>query len=147
MKTAILDFEIASKAYKPYTDGIEALQEKARNHYDKIDSLQNEAMMIAEAVKSLVLDDVTKNSNREKIQRLQQEAMLLDRTFKMDSDEEQKRLIMLAYDSISDIAKEYAISNGFNIVLNRSEVVYFDAELDITDKVIEVIKQKGEFKA
>jgi Skp family chaperone for outer membrane proteins len=143
MKIAVLDFEQVARCYKPYIDGVKALEQKAEDHRESLNGLQQEAEGILKSEENLVLDDATKQSNRERIQRLQQEAMIKDKTFKMEADQEQRQIIGDAYNGITSVVNEYISEGGdVEIVLNRSEVVFFKEEHDLTETIIGTLKAK-----
>lgn len=143
MKITVLDFEQVARCYKSYVDGIIELEKRSEQLREELEGLQSQAEQILASEQTIVLDDASKAANRERIQRLQQEAMLKDRTFKMDADEEQRRLVNLAFEGITSLVEELAESNdSIEMVLNRSEVVYFKDKHDITDVVIDTLKTK-----
>ena len=141
MNITVLDFEQVAKCYKPYVEGIYALEQRAQDHREAINSLQTEAEGIIKSEESLVLDDSTKQENRQRIQALQQEAMLKDQTFKADADETQRKLVGEAYEGITNVVNKFVSdSDDVDMVLNRSEVVYFSEDNNITEKIIEELK-------
>jgi len=152
MKIKILDFEKVARCYKPYIDGITILEKRSNDLSEELGNFQKQAqeIMANASGNGLVLDEATLQSKQqeaqEQVQRLQQEAMLKDRTFKQEADEEQRRLVTEAYTGITDIVNEFiSIGNDVEIVLNRSEVVFFKEEHDLTNTVIEILKEKSLF--
>jgi len=144
MKIKVLDFEQVAVCYKPYVDAVTALEDKGTKLREELTSMQTEAMSLMVPEEGAPeLDDTQKAENQQKFQRIQQEAMLKDKSFKMEADEEQRRIVMMSYDGISAIVKKHVESNDeVDVVFNRSEIVYYKPEADLTQTVI---KESGDY--
>lgn len=142
MNIKVLDFEQVATCYKPYVEGIKQLEEKANSHREEMGKIQEEAMSLMESAQQK--DDEEKAQQaQQQFQSLQQKAMMADKQFKQFADDEQRSLIDVAFKGITEIVQEHVESNkDVDIVLNRSEVVYYGPESSITDKVIEMIKSR-----
>jgi len=142
MKIKVLDFEQVAVCYKPYVDAITALEVKGSELRTELTAMQTEAMALMENDPEVTIDEDTKIANQQKFQSLQQEAMMKDKNFKMEAEAEQRKIVMMSYDGISDLVHKYVESNPeVDTVLNRSEVVFFKPENDLTQTIIDAIKE------
>lgn len=149
MNITVLDFEKVARCYKPYVDGITELEIKSEETHNKINEIQEKARMIMSESNDETLtlnEDILENKKQQAqtdIQVLQQEAMFIDQDFKKEADEKQKVLVEEAYKGITDIVNDFiSKNNGVDMVLNRSEVVFFKEEYEITDDIIKLLEEK-----
>jgi Skp family chaperone for outer membrane proteins len=154
MKIKVLDFEQVAVCYKPYVDAVSELETKGSKLREELQAMQTEAQAVQNEAMTLMnpedgteiseVDNATITANQQKFQTLQQDAMLKDKNFKQEADEEQRRIVMMSYDGISALVAKYTEANSdVDTVLNRSEVVYFKPENDLTQTIIEMIKESN----
>ena len=87
----VLDFEQVAVCYKPYVDAITELETKGNKLREELTSMQEEAMSLMNP-EGEQPDEATMAENQQKFQSLQQEAMLKDKNFKMEAQEEQRKI-------------------------------------------------------
>ena len=92
--------------------------------------------------KSLILDDATNQKNQMRFKELQNKAMQAESEFRSNIVARQNEEVEKNFQQIMDIVQEYSIENSLDLVVNKSTVVYVNPKLEITQQIIEVVKQK-----
>ncbi len=145
MKISILDFESVLKNYLPYHESLKKIQSNKQEFSDKIDQIKTEMERIVKSSQSLILDDNTKVKNANRFKELQSQGISLEAEFRNNISELQNNELDKNFKEIQDIASEYSTLNGYDIVLNKSQVVFLKEEFDITNDIISLVKEKGFF--
>ena len=82
------------------------------------------------------------NADNAKLQKMQNDAQNylagLQQTIQNEMTQSQIQL----QDSIENFMKVYAKKKGFDMVLNKSAVLYIDPKYDVTDEVIEGLNKR-----
>jgi Skp family chaperone for outer membrane proteins len=69
--------------------------------------------------------------------------MKLDQDFKRKLKEMSDELNTNVYDQLAVIVNEWANDNSINLVMGKMEVIFNTDNIDATEQMLEVIKQKG----
>ena len=88
------------------------------------------------------LNEESVNADNAKLQKMQNDAQNylagLQQTIQNEMSQSQIQL----QDSIENFMKVYAKKKGFDMVLNKSAVLYIDPKYDVTDEVIEGLNKR-----
>ena len=142
MTTHILDFEEVLRNFEPYHVSLKSIQKEKKEFSELIDAIKVEMETILSGSKSLILDDATNQKNQMRFKELQNKAMQAESEFRSNIVARQNEEVEKNFQQIMDIVKEYSIENSLDLVVNKSTVVYVNPKLEITQQIIEVVKQK-----
>lgn len=93
----------------------------------------------------LVVDDASQKRDVEKFKKLQEKLMKLDIEFKNKLKEMSDELNSSTYDQLSVIISEWATENSIDLITGKMEVVFNKPDIEVTEQIIELIKQKDLF--
>jgi Skp family chaperone for outer membrane proteins len=79
----------------------------------------------------------------ESFRQIQEKLMKLDQDFKRKLKEMSDELNTNVYDKLSVIIEEWAKNNSINLVMGKMEVIFNTDDIDATEQILEVIKEKG----
>ena len=142
MTTHILDFEEVLRNFEPYHVSLKSIQKEKKEFSELIDAIKTEMETILSGSKSLILDDATNQKNQMRFKELQNKAMQAESEFRSNIVARQNEEVEKNFQQIMDIVQEYSIENSLDLVVNKSTVVYVNPKLEITQQIIEVVKQK-----
>ena len=142
MTTHILDFEEVLRNFEPYHVSLKSIQKEKKEFSELIDAIKVEMETILSGSKSLILDDATNQKNQMRFKELQNKAVQAESEFRSNIVAKQNEEVEKNFQQIMDIVQEYSIENSLDLVVNKSTVVYVNPKLEITQQIIEVVKQK-----
>ena len=142
MTTHILDFEEVLRNFEPYHVSLKSIQKEKKEFSELIDAIKVEMETILSGSKSLILDDATNQKNQMRFKELQNKAMQAESEFRSNIVARQNEEVEKNFQQIMDIVQEYSIENSLDLVVNKSTVVYVNPKLEITQQIIDVVKQK-----
>ena len=144
MEIRVLDFDILTKNYKNYQDGINNIAGEKNQFISKLGPIKTEMENIINAAKSgLVLDPNTQKQKEQKFSELQQEAMMIDGDFKARMRELHDTLNKTTFDELSAFVDEWAKENSIDLITGKMEVVFANDKFDSTNDILEILKSKG----
>lgn len=144
MELRVVDFDILTRNYKNYQDGIRNLSEVRNSFITKLDPLKNEMeKIIKEANSGLIMDEKSQRESEKKFNELQEGAMAIDSEFKSTMKKAQDELNRVTYDELSDIIDEWSDANNVDMVIGKMEVVYLKEKFEVTNEVLESLKAKN----
>jgi Skp family chaperone for outer membrane proteins len=143
MNTYILDFEEILKNFIPYHESLKEIKKEKQDFSDLIENIKKEMETIANSSKSLILDDSTSQKNQIRFRELQTKAIKAESEFRSNIVIKQNEELEKNFKQIIDIVEQYSKSNNIDLVVNKSSVVYVNPELEITSKIIDLIKEKS----
>src|ERR1035437_5165323 len=143
MKIYTINFETLVKVYSPYIDAVKSLEGEKKTHLAKMDVYKSEMQSIIDSSQTLILDEKTKKEKMEKFGNLQNEASKQDGEFRRILSKKQDEILKRIYLSITEMVTDFSTANNIDMVINNSEVIYFSSNMDITDKIIAIIKEKN----
>jgi Skp family chaperone for outer membrane proteins len=141
MTIKVVNFEILSRHYKNYQDGITKISDTKKEFIERLDPFKKEMELI-----------ITKANNGEKLseeqeakfQEFQSQAVEIDEDFKFTMRKMNDELSKAIYSDLSNFINEWTTSNTeVDLVIGSTEVVFLKEEHDVTEQVLEIIKQKG----
>ena len=143
MERRVLDFDILTKNYKNYQDGLNHIAGEKNHFITKLGPLKTEMESIINAAKSgLVLDPNTQRQKEQKFSELQQEAMLIDGDFKAKMRELHDALNKTTFDELSAFVNEWATENSIDLITGKMEVVFANNKYDATNAILDILKSK-----
>ena len=142
MTTHILDFEEVLRNFEPYHVSLKSIQKEKKEFSELIDAIKAEMETILSGSKSLILDDATNQKNQMRFKELQNKAVQAESEFRSNIVAKQNEEVEKNFQQIMDIVQEYSTENSLDLVVNKSTVVYVNPKLEITQQIIEVVKQK-----
>lgn len=142
MTTHILDFEEVLRNFEPYHVSLKSIQKEKKEFSELIDAIKAEMETILSGSKSLILDDATNQKNQMRFKELQNKAVQAESEFRSNIVAKQNEEVEKNFQQIMDIVQEYSTENSLDLVVNKSTIVYVNPKLEITQQIIEVVKQK-----
>jgi len=141
MTIKVVNFEILSRHYKNYQDGITKISDTKKEFIERLDPFKKEMEII-----------ITKANNGEKLseeqeakfQEFQSQAVEIDEDFKFTMRKMNDELSKAIYSDLSSFINEWTTLNTeVDLVISSTEVVFLKEEHDVTEQVLEIIKQAG----
>lgn len=144
MEIRVVDFDLLTKNYKNYQDGISNISEVKKSFLKKLDPIKKQMEEIINFANSgLILDNSTQKEKEETFRRLQDEAMLIDSDFKSTMKEMHNDLNKKTFDELTEVINQYTEENNeIDLVLGKMEVVFLKKNFEITNDILEILKQK-----
>ena len=143
MEIRVLDFDILTKNYKNYQDGIKRIAGEKNQFITKLGPLKNEMESIITAAKSgLILDPASQRQKEQRFSELQQEAMMVDNEFKSKMRELHDELNKTTFDELSEFVNEWAKENSIDLITGKMEVVFVSDKFDATNHILDILKEK-----
>lgn len=144
MKIRVVDFEILTRNYKVFIDGKIEQNNVKDKFLQKIEPLRKEMESIIKAANSpLIVDQQSQQKRMEKFKQLQEEAVGYDNDFKEEFKKMNETLTKKVYENLEAIITEWSQNNDVDIVTGKMEVVFSKPEFDITNDILEVLKEKN----
>jgi Skp family chaperone for outer membrane proteins len=143
MELRVIDFEVLTRNFQPYVDGYKEIESEKRKMLESVDPDKKELEAIIKRSQSgLVLDEASQKRDMESFRQIQDKLMKLDQDFKRKLKEMSDDLNTNVYDQLSVIVDEWAKANSINLVMGKMEVIFNTDDIDVTNQILEVIKQK-----
>lgn len=143
MKIYTVDFESIIKVYKPYIDASMELENEKNGHISIIEGYKKEMQDIINSSQTLILDEKLKKEKMEKFGKLQNEASKIDNEFRIRISKMQDEMMKKIYTQIEGIISDFSVKSSIDMVINKTEVIYSSAQVDITSTIIDLVKDKG----
>lgn len=146
MEIRVVDFEVLTKNYTNYQAGLRNLEEVRKSFVTRMDPIKNEMESIIKSVNNgLIIDRVSQEEKNAKFTELQEQAMAIDNEYKATVRNEQELLNKRTYEELEKIINEWAEDKQVDMVMGKMEVVFAKAAVDITDSILEIMKDKNVF--
>ena len=143
MEIRVLDFDVLTKNYKNYQDGLKNIAGEKNQFITKLGPIKTEMESIINSAKSgIVLDPNTQRQTEQKFSELQQEAMMIDGDFKARMRELHDSLNKTTFDELSTFVDEWARENSIDLITGKMEVVFANDKYDATGDILEILKSK-----
>jgi Skp family chaperone for outer membrane proteins len=146
MKTYILDFEEVLKNFTPYHESLRSIQKDKQDFADLIDGIKKEMETIINSSKSLILDDATNQKNQMKFRELQTKAVQAESEFRANIVTKQNDELEKNFQQIIEIVNDWSKENDIDLVVNKNTVVFVKPEFEITQKIVDLIKERGMYQ-
>lgn len=146
MEFRVVDFEVLTKNYKNYQEGIKNIENEKNEFIKSLDPVKKEMETIINQMSSgLIIDEKTQREKEERFRSLQEQAMGVDERFKREMKKLHEDLNKKTFDELSQIIDDYSKSNNIDLVIGKMEVVYLVDKFEITDQIVDVLKSKELF--
>ena len=146
MEIRVVDFDVLTQNYSRYQDGIKNMNEIRQAFVKRMDPIRQEMEAIVKSANSgLITDERTQQEKIARFGELQDQAMGIDNEFKTTMREEQDRLNKATYDELSSLITGWSEGKGIDMIMGKMEVVFAQPSVDITESILELLKEKGEF--
>jgi len=146
MEIRVIDFEILTRHYKVYRDGVDIINKEKEEFLESIEPIRKKMNnIISVASTGIIVDQKTQQERGEEFQRLQSELIELDGEFKQKIQKMRDDLNLKAYDGLSEIVTDWAKQNSIDLVSGKMEVVYSNLEYEATNDILEILKQRDLF--
>ena len=147
MQIRVVDFELVTKHFSTYQDGAEKIEQSKKEFIEKVDPYRREMQNILVAAQSgLIVDSMTQKQRTEKFQHMQKEIVELDKVFKGEVQRMRDELTTVTYKELEDYIVNFSKDKDFDCVIGKLEVVYCKEEFDITNQILEILKEKGVYR-
>lgn len=144
MELRVIDFEILTRNFQLYVDGYKEIESEKRRMLESIDPDKKEMDSIIKRSQSgIVLDEASQKRDMETFRQIQDKLMKLDMEFKRKLKDMSDDLNNNVYNELSIIIEEWAKANSINLVMGKMEVIFNTDDIDATEEIIEIIKEKG----
>lgn len=135
----VVNFETLSRHYKNYQDGISNITDVKKDFIAKLEPFKKELeSIINRSQGGEQLDDATQARFNE----LQEYAMGVDEEFKATMRKMNDELSKKIYSELEVFIKEWADKHEVDIVIGSTEVVFLIERHDVTEQVLEIIREK-----
>lgn len=146
MEIRVVDFEVLTRNYTNYQEGITKMEELRKSFVDRMEPIKTEMESIIKAANSgLIMDAKSQQENNEKFSMLQERAMSIDNEYKTTMRAEQDGLNKKTYNELETIITEWVDGKGIDLVMGRMEIVYANNNKDITEDILNVLREKNLF--
>jgi Skp family chaperone for outer membrane proteins len=140
MNIKVVDFEILSRHYVKYQEGITKIEEVKEEFVKRLDPFKNEMQELLKS--SMTADEETQKASAERFQILQEEGMMIDEEFKRKMRQMNDELSKDIYNDLERIITEWASSKDVDMVIGSTEVVFLKQEHYITSYIIDLLKER-----
>jgi len=146
MEIRVVDFDVLTKNYKNYQDGVKEMSDYRVNFIKKLEPVKAEMEAIIKAAQSgLIMDQKSQSEKEKTFAELQEKAMSYDNEFKTTMKQMQNDLNGRTYDELSVLITEWSEKNAIDLVMGKMEVVFVTKNNDITEDILNIIKEKNLF--
>ena len=146
MKLRVTDFEVITKNYSNYQEGIKRIEGEKKDFVKSLEPVKKEMESIISQMSSgIIMDETTQKEKEEKFRTLQEQAMNIDNQFKVEMRRLHDELNKKTFDELSEIIDEYSKQNDIDMVIGKMEVVFLKEEFEITNNILEILKEKNLF--
>ena len=143
MELRVVDFEILTKNYKNYQEGIKNIENEKQEFIKSLEPVKKEMEnIIAQMSSGIIMDEKAQMEKEEKFKSLQEQAVGIDNQFKVEMRRLHEELNKSTYDELSKIISEYSEANSIDLVIGKMEIVYLVDKFEITEQILEVLKEK-----
>lgn len=140
----IADFGELTRHYYKYKEGLDKIEEEKIKILEIINPIKKEInSIITQSSSGLIVNNQTKEDLSIRFQELQEELLKIDNEFKLKVREMSSNLNEVCYSDLEKIITDWSIENNIDMVIGKMEVVYNKPELEITDKILDILKDKN----
>lgn len=146
MEIRVVDFEIVTRHFTKYQEGINKIEERKNQFLSKIEPYRKEMEnIILSAQSGLVIDQMTQQQRSDKFQHMQKEIMELDKVFKSEVAEMRSELSKTTYEVLRGYIAEWSENNNIDLVMGKVEIVCCKDIFDVTGEILEILKEKDQY--
>jgi Skp family chaperone for outer membrane proteins len=142
MEIRIIDFEILTRHYTKYQNGLNEINHLKKSFRDKIEPFRKEMQNLMLAAQT---DGEVIKERMERFEELKQEAIDIDQDYKIQVGQMQDKLTKSTYADLEKIISEWRELNSIDLVIGKIEVVCLSPKYESTDEILEILKSKNLF--
>lgn len=143
MKIYSVDFEQVVKCYKSYVSQMLELEQVKMKHQSEMEVFKKEVeSIIASASSGLFMDEASQKAKMQRFKELQGEATQKENTFRSIITQNQNKIMEESFESVSILINDYAKAAQIDMIVSKSQLVFVKDELDITEHIIDLMKEK-----
>lgn len=144
MNLKVIDFDILTRNFKPYVDGIKNIDSEKISMLDSIQPIKKEMeSILTKSQSGLILSDMDQKRDVDRFRYLQDSLMKSDMEFKNKLKAMSDDLNAIVYEQLSKIISEWASENSIDVVIGKMEVVFNTPDSEVTNEIISIIKEKN----
>ena len=128
-RVAYVDIQKVLQSTKDFTDLNSRLQEDTAFYQTQLDNLTTEFKSLQEA-----------GASAEELSTRQDELLSKKTQYEQTLQNTYNAKLQIILESISKRIKDYSTFNGYDMIVNKEDVVYGNSAYDLTDKIIEYLK-------
>ena len=140
MNIKVVDFEILSRHYVKYQEGITKIEQVKEEFVKRLDPFRDEMQELLKT--SMTADEATQKASAERFQILQEEGMQIDEEFKHKMRQMNDELSKDIYNDLERIITEWASTKDVDMVIGSTEVVFLKQEHYVTSYIIDLLKER-----
>lgn len=146
MEFRVVDFEMVTHHYKKYQDGVQEIEDYKSVVVKKVEPIRKEIQNIISAAQNgIVIDSISEQQRMQRFQSLQQELVAIDKDAKIEINEMRDKMTKEVYAELEKMITDWSVSNNIHVIIGKLEVVYVTDEYNITNVVLDMLKEKGEY--
>lgn len=142
MEIRIIDFEVLTRHYTKYQNGINEINNLKKSFKDKIEPFRKEMQNLMLAAQT---DGEVLKERMERFEELKQEAIDIDQDYKMQVGQMQDKLTKSTYSDLEQIISEWRELNSIDLVIGKIEVVCLNSKYESTNEILDILKSKNLF--
>ncbi|MDF1526240.1 MAG: OmpH family outer membrane protein [bacterium] len=144
LKIAVVDLQGALNSTSEGLAAKETLKKKHMAKQEQVDKMKAELDTMEEKIKSPVLSQEAQTELKEKYRVTKAQLIEYVTLAKEEEERENQQLSSRILEGLIKIAREIAEAENFTIVLEKSgsAVVYFEDNMDITDRVVKLYNER-----
>jgi Skp family chaperone for outer membrane proteins len=140
MNIKVVDFEILSRHYVKYQEGITKIEQVKEEFVKRLDPFRDEMQELLKT--SMTADEATQKASAERFQILQEEGIQIDEEFKHKMRQMNDELSKEIYNDLERIITEWASTKDVDMVIGSTEVVFLKQEHYVTSYIIDLLKER-----
>ncbi|MCJ7501334.1 OmpH family outer membrane protein [bacterium] len=144
LKVAVVDLQGALNSTSEGLAAKETLRKKHLAKQEQVDKMKAELDTMEEKIKSPVLSQEAQTELKENYRRTKAQLIEYVTLAKEEEERENQQLSARILEGLIKIAREIAQADNFTIVFEKSGsgVVYFEDNMDITDRVVKLYNER-----
>lgn len=144
MNLKVVDFDIITRSFIPYVDGVKEIENFKNNFIKSIEPQKKELESIIRSQTSgLIIDEITQKSSLERFKSIQEDLMKRDQDFKTVMKKKTDELNTGVFDKLSEMITEWSVERGIDLVMGKMEVIFSSDKVDATNDILELLKSKN----
>ena len=142
MEIRIVDFEILTRHYTKYQEGINEINTLKKLFMDRIEPFRKEIQKLMVAAQT---DGEVIKERMERFEELKQAALEIDQEYKDQVIQMQDKLTKSTYEDLEKIISEWRELNSIDLVIGKIEVVCLNSKYESTNEILDILKSKSLF--
>lgn len=142
MEIRVIDFEILTRHYVKYQEGLNDINELKNKFMKKLEPFRKEMQNLMIAAQT---DNEVIKERMERFEELKQGAVEIDQEYKSEVSDMQDKLTKSTYSDLEQIISEWSELKSIDLVIGKIEVVCLNPKYESTNDILEILKEKNLF--